>query len=84
VGPRDSAADSAENCGLTLRALHLGSVLNRLYDHLVAERAESLGLTMDPPHGQLTDVVKELSETGILTSEEYRQRDALGLESSDA
>jgi hypothetical protein len=72
---RDAPAESGEDGGLTLRTLHLVSILNHLYDHLVAERAESLGLTMDPPHGYVADIVKELLEAGILTPDEYQPRD---------
>jgi hypothetical protein len=76
VDLRDAAAESGEDSGLTLRALHLGSVLNHLYNLLVTERAESLGLATEIPHGVTTaDMVKELMEAGILMSDEYQSRD---------
>ncbi len=75
VDLRDAAAESGDDNGLSLRAVHLVSVLNHLYDDLVGERAQSLGLAVEAPHGQLSHMVRELLETGLLTPEEYQPRD---------
>jgi hypothetical protein len=82
VNLRDACAESewarrddGKNAGLTARALFLVSVLNPLYERLVEERAESLGLTVPSPDGSLTEIVKQLLEAGILTPEEYQPRD---------
>jgi hypothetical protein len=61
--------------GLTLRVLVLVDLLNRLLERVVVERAEALGVTIDPPHGLLADIARELSEAGILTADEYRPSD---------
>jgi hypothetical protein len=67
--------EAGENKRLTLRTLHLIQVLNALLDRAVAERADALHLTVDRPHDPLSDMVRQLSEAGILTAEEYRPSD---------
>src|ERR1700733_10671079 len=69
VDLRDASAESGEDNGLTTRALFLVGVLNPLYERLVAERTESLGLSMACPNGRFTDIVQQLLEAGVLTPE---------------
>jgi hypothetical protein len=61
-------AGSAE----TSRALLLNTVLNSLFDLLVRERADGLGLSTDPPHGRWSDTVPLLHESGLLSEAAYR------------
>jgi hypothetical protein len=75
VDLRDAAAESGERVGLTARAVFLVSVLNPLYESLVAERAATLGLSVTCPHGKLTDIVDQLLQSGIMLSTEYRAAD---------
>jgi hypothetical protein len=48
---RDACAESGDDKGLTLRALFLMEALNLIYERVVAERAEALGLTIAVPRG---------------------------------
>lgn len=75
VDLRDACAESGEDNGLTTRALFLMRVLNLLYERVVAERAETLGLTVTVPHGTGVEIVQQLLEAGLMTPEEYRASD---------
>jgi len=71
VDLRDASAESGEEMGLTARSLILVSILNSLLDSIVEERASSLGLTIDVPHGIGAETAQKLMELGVLTSEEW-------------
>jgi hypothetical protein len=69
---RDASAESGEGKGLTSRAVLLNSVLIALYNCALAERAGTLGLTVPTTSDTGAEIVQELMQAGILTSEEYR------------
>ena len=69
---RDAAAASGEEFGLTQRALHLMAVINLQYERAVLERADSLDLSVQVPHGAGHEIVQDLMKLGILTPTEYQ------------
>jgi hypothetical protein len=69
---RDAAAESQEDAGLTQRALQLMAVLNTLFERVVIERADSLGISVQVPHGTGSEIVQQLLDLGLLQPDQYR------------
>jgi hypothetical protein len=68
---RDAAAESQEDAGLTQRAVQLMAVLNTLFEQVVIERADSLGVSIQVPHGTGSEIVQKLLDLG-LQPDQYR------------